>query len=93
MFILKWQNIHVISNCNTLQNLAKQFAFYSAESYLERCQMSKMNFLRKGVQLITSFAKSSILDVWISIWLHPVNYKDKLNIYGKDKPKKNFKAS
>ena len=39
------------------QNMAKQFTFHSAEAYLKLCRISKM-------ELLTSFAKSSILDVW-----------------------------
>ena len=41
--------------------MTKQFTFYSAKTYSEHCQTSNNvnNF-----QFLTSFAKSSILDVW-----------------------------
>ena len=46
--------------------MTKQFTFYSAETYSKPCETSKMEFFEKNVnsfQLLTSFTKSSFLDV------------------------------
>ena len=63
LFVLKWQKIHVISNCNTKQNL--QFTFHEGEAYSESFQMSKIEFSGKKIncfQSLTSLAKDFTSD-------------------------------
>ena len=64
LVVLKWQKIHVISNCNIQQNL--QFTFHAAEAYSEPFQMANTDFFVKKInalQLLTSLAKNSSSDV------------------------------
>ena len=47
LIVMKWQKKNIISNRNIQQNLAKEFTFYSAESYSEPCQTSKVDLFSK----------------------------------------------